>query len=130
MNTELVLFLVAQYGNNCVVAGNIIQTCKSLYKHKKQIIRCHTIIQGMQHTINGILHRIDGPAVEQYPLCIWYKNGKRINPKHESPAYVSRYVCKYYDDNGKLHRTKGPAVVDLHKGNQYWYHGERIEYKI
>jgi len=51
---------------------------------------------------NGILHRLDGPAIE-------FKSG-----------------VKYWINMGELHRENGPAIVDeKNRVKEYWIRGRR-----
>ena len=136
MDKELLLFLVAYYGNDCVVAGNIVQTCKALYKHRKQIVEHYTVIihdkfDTTYYELNGVYHREDGPAYQNSNQIIWIKNGKRFNPEPDVPGFQGYNIQKYYDNNGNLHREYGPAVVRAYGygDNEYWIHGKRIMYK-
>ena len=128
----LVLFLVAYYGDDCVVAGKILQTCKTLYKRRKELIDRYTVIHRYnenttEYTLNDVLHKDDGPAYDDGNISVWVKNGRRCNPKPGVPGYIciSRNVVQYYVD-GELHRIGGPAV-ESKDGDEYWIHGERIK---
>ncbi len=55
--------------------------------------------------LNGVLHRVDGPAVE-------FEHGE-----------------KHWYLNGQIHRTDGPAVIWFNGESFYWYlHGERLSF--
>jgi len=136
MNKEFVLFLVAFYGDDCVVAGNIIQTCNSLLKYRQQLIDKYTVITQDDDTLfyklNGKLHNEHNPAVVSPSFLAWYNNGVRCNSANGGPGYISKYTKQYFDDNGKLHRNpQYPAKVKLEDGiiveKQYWVHGTRIK---
>jgi hypothetical protein len=100
-----------------------------------------------RYTLNGELHRIDGPAVERYygtkewyqhdklhrddgPAIEdangdkrWFKNGKEH--RADGPAVELADGTKEWLQNGNHHRTDGPAV-EFPNGNKLWYqHGER-----
>jgi hypothetical protein len=59
----------------------------------------------------------------------------RVVEAEEEPKFVSSDTGRwYYDDQGRLHRLTGPAVINA-KGtprwytngeNEYWVHGQRL----
>lgn len=75
----------------------------------------------------GILHRVDGPAVE-YPddYREWYLCGKlhRVG----GPAIESTYRKVYYI-NGKCHRLDGPALINSKYGDEWYYNDKLIKVK-
>lgn len=73
---------------------------------------------------NGLLHRIDGPAVilKDGSAC-WYSNG--VKHRIKGPAVELADGSKYWYFNGVLHREDGPAI-EYHDGTKYWYlHGKK-----
>ena len=137
MDRGFALFLVALYGNDCVVMGNLLQTCKSVYKHRKQLIEKHTVVEkdlygGTTHELNSMLHCEYGPAYVSPGVVGWYRFGKRCNAANGGPGFESGCSRQYYDDNGKLHRDHpNPAKIYTYDGViievEYWIHGKRIK---
>ena len=71
---------------------------------------------------NGVLHRLDGPAVEYTSgTKRWYQKG--LLHREDGPAveFSDNYV--EYWVNGKLHNVDGPAVT-YHNGKDYWVNGK------
>ncbi len=70
-------------------------------------------------TLNGKIHREDGPAVE-------YAGGRRewwINGNHhreDGPAIEYANGDKRWYQNGRPHREDGPAI-EYTNGSKYWY---------
>lgn len=62
-----------------------------------------------EYWVNGIRHRINGPAIDRQFERIWYLNGEfhRIN----GPAIQRINDCKQWFQYGKLHRIGGPAAI-------------------
>ena len=52
--------------------------------------------------VNGIKHRLDGPAIEVDGYKAWYVNGQR-------------------------HRLDGPAVEDIDGHKEFWLFGHRVQ---
>ena len=71
---------------------------------------------------DGVLHRDNGPAVENTNLKIkrWYQNGL-LHRDQDKPAVIEDggRINMWYQ-NGLLHRNNGPAVT-LSNGNEEWY---------
>lgn len=69
--------------------------------------------------LNGLLHRLDGPAVE-YPAGSkeWCLNG--LLHREDGPAIerTDGYKAWYY--NGQQHRIDGPAI-EYEDGDKEWY---------
>ena len=81
---------------------------------------------GAKHwTLNGKLHREDGPAYEGYDGDkAWYLNGKRH--REGGPAVEGANGNKFWWLNGKIHREDGPAL-EFADGTKYWYlNGEKV----
>jgi len=69
--------------------------------------------------LNGLLHRVDGPAIECTDgYKYWYLNGKRH--REDGPAIECANGNKFWYLNGKLHRIDGPAV-EYTDGDKYWF---------
>jgi hypothetical protein len=124
-------------------------------------LECHILCTNTNHTgpkkggsidewsLNGKLHRVDGPAYVHYVgngIMVaekWYRQGKlhRIN----GPAFIFIDLCMFdfgvftdeADGNrtkveawykyNQLHREGGPAVVRSHGKDEYWINGKQIE---
>jgi len=70
-------------------------------------------------TLNGLLHREDGPAIECADGCKeWRLNGKRH--RIDGPAVIYADGSKTWYLDGKRHRIDGPAVEYL-DGDKMWY---------
>ena len=75
-------------------------------------------------TLNGKLHRIDGPALEWADgQKDWYQNGKlhRI----DEPALEWANGTKDWFQNGQRHRSDGPAIESAN-GDKYWYQNGKL----
>jgi len=78
--------------------------------------------------LNGLLHRLDGPAVswsdgEQR----WYQDGQQH--RLDGPAAISADGAEAWYLNGLLHREDGPAAI-YSDGTRYWYlDGQRIGFE-
>ena len=69
--------------------------------------------------LDGKLHRIDGPAIEDANGSkYWYLNGKLH--RVDGPAVEYADGSKRWYLNGKLHRIDGPAVENAN-GSKYWF---------
>ena len=62
------------------------------------------------HDINDRFHRIDGPALKNEVLEIWYYHGKVHRLKDLGPAKVWQDGYKEWYHFDELHRLTGPAV--------------------
>jgi len=80
------------------------------------------------HTVwfqNGLLHRIDGPAIIWFNGDKeWCQNGKLH--RMDGPAVEYADGTKKWYKNGKRHRTDGPAIEWENGEVQYWENGEQI----
>lgn len=92
--------------------------------------------------LTGLLHRIDGPAVElSNGTRYWYLNGKRHREdgpaiewangdrswwlsdklhREDGPALEAANGTREWYRNGECHREDGPAV-EFANGDRYWY---------
>lgn len=71
-----------------------------------------------QWMLNGQLHRLDGPAVEDIDgFKEWWVNGERH--REGAPAITYPGSEEWYK-NGKMHRIDGPAAV-YGNGDMHWY---------
>jgi hypothetical protein len=69
--------------------------------------------------VNGMLHRIDGPAVikpngSQY----WWVDGKRH--RTDGPAIIEAEGLQIWMVNYQFHRTDGPAVIHPNGSQEWW----------
>jgi hypothetical protein len=94
--------------------------------------------------LNGVLHRVDGPALEtggdkywfqhnrlhreeghalewKSGAFAWYLNGK--SHRVDGPAHVREDGTKEWWLNGVLDREDGPAVEWANGDNEWWGHG-------
>jgi hypothetical protein len=69
---------------------------------------------------DGVLHRIDGPAVIYQDYQAWYQKGKlhRI----DGPAIKSKTIEEWHVD-GTRHRVDGPAIIKADGTKEYWVDG-------
>ena len=83
------------------------------------------IINGeRQWTLNGALHRVDGPAVEKPDgTKQWWHNGK-LN-RVDGPAFEGVDGTKEWYFNGELHRVDGPAVEWADGSKGWWLNGKQ-----
>jgi hypothetical protein len=79
----------------------------------------------IQWTLNGELHRTNGPAVSTTDgEKMWWINGKLH--RTDGPAIIWANGTQWWYKDGKLHRTDGPAVIYV-DGYQAWYiHGNQV----
>lgn len=68
---------------------------------------------------DGMLHRIDGPAVEENNGSKeWFFNGERH--REDGPAIELNNGHKSWWINNKLHRIDGPAI-EWNDGDKSWF---------
>jgi hypothetical protein len=73
----------------------------------------------IQWTLDGSLHKIDGPAyIEPDGTQLWFISGKCH--RKGGPARILNDGTQEWWDNGNPHRDGGPAVIDP-DGTQEWY---------
>jgi hypothetical protein len=77
----------------------------------------------IEWTVCGVLHREDGPAVENRNFKKWYHMGKlhRIG----GPAAEFANGTREWYQNGKHHREDGPAVINTDGVSIWYYHGKK-----
>jgi hypothetical protein len=72
-----------------------------------------------QWYVNGKLHRLDGPAIEYVNgTKMWYQNDKLH--REDGPAIEFADGRKVWQQNNKLHRLDGPAVEGRDGAKQWW----------
>jgi hypothetical protein len=69
-------------------------------------------------TYNGILHRMDGPAVISDSKMEWWIGGQLH--RDDGPAIEYNNGVKVWYIDGKIHRLDGPAV-EYSDGHKEWY---------
>ena len=73
---------------------------------------------------NGLLHRLDGPAVEWNDgTKEWWQNGSLH--RLDGPAYENINGAKQWYQNGLLHRLDGPAL-EFYNGDKHWYQNDLL----
>jgi len=72
-----------------------------------------------------ILHREDGPAIEQTNgTKLWYQNG--LCHRISGPAVEFYDGAKHWYQNGERHRTDGPAIDNnIYDGNKDWDYADQ-----
>ncbi len=80
----------------------------------------------MEYRVHGKLHRTDGPALIRPPRKekYFYQLDRYLHASTD-PKYQSDRDLEYYYD-GKLHRADGPAVIKTHGLVKYYIHGEAV----
>lgn len=72
---------------------------------------------------DGLLHRIDGPAVEFADGDKhWYVKG--VRHREDGPAIEHPNGHKEWYIDGKFHRTDGPAIERADGGKAWWVNGQ------
>jgi hypothetical protein len=82
-------------------------------------------------SLNGKLHRIDGPAIEwSSGTKAWYQNGKLY--RDDGPTVERADGTKEWCQNielhridGELHRIDGPAVEWADGSKEWWLNGKQ-----
>ncbi len=77
-----------------------------------------------RYTVEGKLHRLDGPAViysDSYEA--YYVEGKLH--RLDGPAIIDSDGYEAYYMNGKKHRLDGPATIYADGSKEYWIEGKR-----
>ena len=87
---------------------------------KEELKLICTITDGTKKwTLNGVLHRLDGPAIEyKGGNKEWYQNG-RLHRKN-GPAVEWKDGSRFWYQDGKIHREDGPAV-EWASGSKSWF---------
>lgn len=113
---------------------------KLIVTDENEIVSTTSYGRGLDYAVNesgkadGILHRVDGPAVEYsnggYEYWVDGKlhreDGPAIwHPPDERMPWHSVDITELYYLHGKLHRTDGPAYTKNGK-KKYYIHGVRI----
>ena len=80
-------------------------------------------VNSRAHWVDGKLHRIDGPAVEQADgMRWWFQNGKFH--RLDGPAVEDADDNREWRQHGKLHRIDGPAVEKADGEREWWRRGK------
>lgn len=89
------------------------ENLSSFYANESEIKKWHS---------NGVLHRIDGPAVvEADGSEEWWQNGKLH--RVDGPAVTHANGTQKWYLNGKPHRLDGPAIIHADGQEQWFVHG-------
>ncbi len=75
--------------------------------------------------IDGELHRVNGPAIDNANGRFWFINGHYH--RDGDPAIESANGSKFWYKHGKLHREDGPAC-EYHNGFDNSWHLNGIKY--
>ena len=97
---------------------------------------------------NGVLHRLDGPAIISYEYTAYYNDGKRHrlngpaimmqNPNQveyfingerhrlDGAAIICTNGYQSYFINGHCHRLNGPAVIHPDGSEEYYIDGKEV----
>ena len=70
----------------------------------------------------GEFHRDGGPAVNKDGILYWYQHG--VLHREDGPALEYPSGAKMWVRNGLYYRTDGPAVIDA-SGAMYWWINHR-----
>lgn len=106
-------------------------------------------IEEKEWKINGVLHRVDGPAFVSSKVKEWRRYGKLhredgpavmfcdgdyewyldgLRHREDGPAVKRRLSWRWFQ-NGDLHRENGPASIDIYPGKETiesWYYEDRL----
>lgn len=77
------------------------------------------------HTAFGMLHRIDGPAVEHPDGTQEWWQYNRLH-RDDGPAIEAADGARFWYRLGKRHRVDGPAVIRADGSCQWWVQGRQI----
>ena len=65
------------------------------------------------------------PRIDKYGNQFWYNEQGQVH-RTDGPAVIHTDGSRAYSVNGKLHRLDAPAIIRA-GGTQYWYiHGNRL----
>ena len=81
------------------------------------------VADSIRQDYTRLLHRLDGPAVENDDIQEWYKDGKRH--RDDGPAYCDPSLTSWWKD-GKRHRLDGPAMENRNKPDSWWVNGGMV----
>ena len=82
----------------------------------------------VEYLLNGILHRLDGPAVEwANGDKSWWVDGKRH--RLDGPAIERTDGSKEWWVDGKRHRLDGPAIERTDGSKEWWVDGNNLSEK-
>jgi hypothetical protein len=84
-----------------------------------------TLPNGTQEwSLNGLLHREDGPAVIRPDGAkVWWQNGLRH--REDGPAVIWPDGTQEWWLNGQLHREDGPAFIGADGAKAWWQNDKR-----
>lgn len=77
-----------------------------------------------EYSLNGKLHRENGPAIERSNGTLeWYVHGERH--RENGPAIQMKNGSRFWYRNGELHRKEG-AALEMVSGASAWYLNGRL----
>jgi len=75
--------------------------------------------------LNGLLHRLDGPAKERADGSkFWWQKGKLH--RTDGPAMEYANGSKEWWQKGKRHRLDGPSIEWADGSKEWWINGENL----
>ena len=77
--------------------------------------------------LDGMLHRLDGPAVIADGNTYWYAFG-RLH-REDGPAIEYSNGTKCWHLNGYVHRLDGPAVMTWYGKKEWFIHGVEFSHE-
>lgn len=75
------------------------------------------------YNAQGLVHRIDKPAITQTDFEAWYLDGELH--REDGPAVVDQVGSQSWFLKGQRHREGGPARTSMY-GEQYWYQNNKL----
>jgi len=99
-------------------------------KFRRKFLIVLTIITDIngtkQWSINGKLHREDGPAIiRDNGTKKWYINDKLH--REDGPALIWANGTQEWWINDKLHREDGPALIRADGTQEWWINGKYVD---
>ncbi len=96
------------------------------YKIYKQRIKITKKLQAIEYTVEGKLHREEGPAIDWLNVGTksWWLNGDRH--RSDGPSIECTNGYKAWWVHGSRHRVDGPAVIYTDGHKEWWLNGEFI----
>jgi hypothetical protein len=81
--------------------------------------------------VNGVRHRVDGPAVlwVNERMKLWYQDGKLHRVDGPAGVYSGNGKLYSWHRNGVRHRVDGPAVLWVNGAKEWWVNGVRVAFR-
>ncbi len=96
-------------------------------KNEETILYEETLLAQLVFKLGKKLHRLNGPAIERADgTKEWYQNG--VLHREDGPAVENLYGKRWYK-NGKLHRENGPAI-ESDRIKKWYYKDEELDLLI